>query len=181
MAEKGKGKAGQSQADWLERSAARFREGRVRDPRSLVGPASGIWEDPDDGAGVYVAQSILRPKSAAKAKSQTRVDPGHERVAVPPEGHATYHRAPKYHKGDAKGSAKGKGKTKEKPRQQLDDKTIKQMRFENTTSLTFNPTRWVHMILGRPVVVFHVLWQFRSCIRTKVLQSPVSKAEVSET
>ena len=174
MAGKGKGKAGQSPSDWLGDSARRFREGLVRDPMSMTGPGMGVWDNSDDSSGIYVSQAILRPKSSAKgSKSKGYAPTGHERVAVPSTSVPSNDRASKYHKGDSKTSTKGKGKSKDKPKpkQEVVEKSLRQMRYENTTSLTYNPMRWIHMICGRPVVVFHVLQMFRSCVRRPDPQS----------
>ena len=163
MAGDGKGKVGKRNAGWFEQSHQRFLSG-VRDPRSTQsGP--GIWETPEESAE-EIAKSILRPKSAARPSSSPYAYSWWpEQVAERQAKSDSYQKSQRGMSSSSKGKPKGKGKSQERPVQQLHEKTIKEMRFENIVSLSFNPTRFQHVILGRPVVVSDVILQLRSLVQ----------------
>ena len=153
MAKKGTGKAGKTGSGWFEQSRARFREG-FRD-RGYVPPApGGVWSEPEL-TRAEVSQSLLRPKSKPKPSPASQGGRGHVRVAVPPSASDVVIEIEEEPDDPAPQTNKKRGTNKNKivVQQELTEKTEKDLRFENTRSLSFNPTRFCSMVLGRPIVV----------------------------
>lgn len=162
MAPKDSGKANDQDQDWFAQSLARFRAGTVDTVPEFKEPRrGGVWGDDDDDDLSNLGEDQKSIWSTAASKSRAKKRPksagAHERERVAAPSCVPSIDVDQYDESTRASRTKtGQKHLREEPKQVVVDKPVKKLRFENTVNLSFNPTRFCSIILGRPVVVSFV-------------------------